>query len=316
MMSQRERFLAAVAGAPVDRPPCTAWLHFATDALPGDVFAARHAEWFRRFDWDICKIVNDYRYPLPEGIETIDGPADLERFDRVTAAHPAFQEQPKAIKALRAALGPEVPIMDTGFDPFQQIMRKAGYDRAKVIFANKRESLRALDAVCETMGEYSRALKAAGCDAVFFSVNGAIKPPNARGVDEETYRTFMRPFDIRMLEAMKGMTRVLHVHGTELDVKRVLDYPCEAISVSDRLPGNPSLRELRAMTPKCLMGGINEAAVFERALPVLRAEVKDAVAQNGSMRNLILSPGCTIPAQTPTFVLKAFREAVVALGKA
>ncbi|MBM3557756.1 MAG: hypothetical protein FJX47_19630, partial [Alphaproteobacteria bacterium] len=204
MTTKRERFQAAIAGAPVDRPPCTAWLHFVTDVHPGEVFATRAAEWFRRFDWDICKVVNDYRYPLPEGLETIDGPADLERFRRLPVEHPAFQEQPKVVEILRAILGPDVPIMDTGFDPFQQIMRKAGYDRAGVIFANKRESLRALDAVCETMVDYLKAMKGAGCDGVFFSINGAIRPPNARGVDDETYRTFMRPYDIRMLEAMSG----------------------------------------------------------------------------------------------------------------
>jgi len=314
-MNKRERLQAAIAGAPVDRPPCTAWLHFVTDVHPARSFAERHLEWYRRFDWDICKIVNDYRYPLPEGLETIDGPADLTRFQVLSRQHPMLEEQPKVIAELRKALGPDVPIMDTGFDPFQQILRRAGYDRARVIFANRRESLAALDAVCQSLIGYIANLKAAGCDGVFFSINGAIMPPNARGVDEETFRTFMRPYDIRLLEAMSGMTRILHIHGTELDVRRVLDYPCEAISVSDRLPGNPTLKQLRGMTKKCLMGGINEAAITERALPGLRAEVKDAVTQNGGKQNLILAPGCTIPAQTPTFVLKAFRDAVDALAR-
>lgn len=110
-----------------------------------------------------------------------------------------------------------------------------------------------------------------------------------------------------MLEAMQGMVRVLHVHGTELDMTRVLDYPVEVLSVSDRLRGNPSLAELRRLSDKCLMGGIDESSLIEMSLPELRAHVRDAVAQAGREK-LILSPGCTIPTQTPWYLLQAFRD--------
>ena len=138
------------------------------------------------------------------------------------------------------------------------MLRRVGYRRASLIFANKDAALGMLDAVCESMCEYMRLVREAGCDAVFFSVNSAICPPHSRGVSEDVARTFLRPFEVRMLEAMAGMVRVLHIHGTSLDVRRVLDYPVEAVGVSDRLPGNPSLGEMRALTDKCLMGGVNE----------------------------------------------------------
>jgi uroporphyrinogen decarboxylase len=315
-MTKRERFEAALTGAPVDRPPVTAWVHFVTDTLPAEVFVERMLRWFRDLDWDICKIVNDYRYPMPEGLETIEGPADLLRIadQALTMDHPAFTQQPKAVRLLREALGPDVPILDTSFDPFQQVMRRVGYERAERVFAHEREAKIMLEAVCETMCAYMRVMRAAGCDAMFFSINGAIVPPNPRGVDEATFRAFMRPYDLRMLEAMEGMARILHVHGVGVDVTRVLDYPCEAISVSDRLPGNPSIRALRAMTPRCLMGGVHELAIAERSLPATRAEVRDAIAQNGGVRSFIVAPGCTIPTQTPTAALRALVEETKALA--
>ena len=83
--------------------------------------------------------------------------------------------------------------------------------------------------------------------------------PGERGVDERTFRTFLETFDLKVLESMQGLVRILHVHGTHVDMRRVLDYPCEVFSVSDRLAGDPkSLSELRTMTDKCLMGGIDE----------------------------------------------------------
>ena len=128
-----------------------------------------------------------------------------------------------------------------------------------------------------------------------------------RGIDDETFRTFLRPFDLRVLEAMQGMVRIVHVHGTHVDIRRVLDYPCEAFSVSDRLPGNPSLAELRRVTDKCLMGGVNEARIPEYALPVLRAEMRDALRQAGK-RKFLIAPGCTVASHTAQHILRCLRD--------
>jgi uroporphyrinogen decarboxylase len=312
-MNPRDRFMAAVAGAAVDRPPCTAWVHFATDYLPGEEAARRHAAFVRAYGWDICKVMHDYRYPLPEGMETLAEPADMLRFEKRPPDAPNYVEQLKLIRTLRADLGPDMPIVDTFFDPFQQVMRKVGYSRASLVYAHEREALHMLEAVTETVCGYLRELSRAGCDGVLYSINGAIAPPGERGVDEEAFRTFLRPYDLRVLDAMRGMVRILHVHGTHIDMRRVLDYPCEVYSVSDRLPGNPSLAELRKMTDKCLMGGINEAKVHDRSLPELREEIRDAYAQAGT-RGFILAPGCTSAPQTPEHIWRCVRQASLTPG--
>jgi uroporphyrinogen decarboxylase len=199
-----------------------------------------------------------------------------------------------------------VPIVDTFFDPFQQVVRTAGMSKSALIYGNKREALHMLDAVTDSVCGYMQELKKSGCDGVLYSINGAIAPPGDRGVDDETFRTFLRPFDLRVCEAMAGMTRILHVHGTHVDMKRVLDYPVEVFSVSDRLPGNPSLAQLRAMTDKCLMGGINESKIQERSIPEIRDEMRDAFKQAGKNK-FIISPGCTSAPQTPQHILRTVR---------
>jgi uroporphyrinogen decarboxylase len=230
------------------------------------------------------------------------------RFEKLPPDSKNYAEQLKLIRALRADFGPDMPIVDTFFDPFQQVMRKAGFSKAQMVYGNKREALHMLDAVTGTVCGYMQELKKAGCDGVLYSNNGAIAPPGDRGIDDETFGTFLRPFDLRVLDAMQGMVRILHVHGTHVDMRRVLDYPCEVYSVSDRLTGNPSLSELRKMTDKCLMGGINEHKVHERSLPELREEIRDAFKQAGK-RKFILSPGCTSAPQTPQHIWRCVREA-------
>ena len=290
-MNKRERFMAAIEGGAIDSPHCTAWIHFGTDRLGGTKHAQRHARFVRDNDWDICKVVNDFRYPAPEGMQTLTSAADMRRYGRAPMSSENFVEELKCVRLLRAEFGPDMPIMITAFDPFQQVLRRVGYARAPLVFANQDAALMMLNAVCDSMCEYMRLVREAGCDAVFFSVNSAICPPQTRGVSEEVFRTFLRPFEIRMLEAMAG----------------VLDYPMEAVSGSDRLAGNPSLGELRAMTGKCLMGGVNEVAITERSLPELREEIFDCTRQIGREK-FILSPGCTMPTQTPWYLVRAIRD--------
>ena len=103
------------------------------------------------------------------------------------------------------------------------------------------------------------------------------------------------------------MARVLHVHGTGLDLSRLEGYPFEAISLSDRAPSNPSLSQLRRWTSKCLMGGIDEGTFPDLSLGALAAQMEDAVAQAGR-HSFILAPGCAVPSYSPRRSLRFLRE--------
>lgn len=306
-MTRRERLLAAIEGRSVDRPPVTAWVHFLSDHLSGRETAELHAKFLQAYDWDVAKLMNDYRYPVPTGLELLDAPEAFRRFTRLSLDERAFAEQLRAIECLRRELGPDWPILDTLFDPYQQVLRNVGFSQAPAIAAHREAALEMLDAVADTLCRYIGAARTAGADGFFMSINGAIRAGFPRGSDDATYRDFQRPFDLRLLKAAQGTVRVLHVHGVGLDFDRVLDYPCEAISVSDRLQGNPSLAQLRGMTSRCLMGGIDETRLQERPLPDVRREIDDAFAQAGRER-FILAPGCTLASFTPQRTLRHVRD--------
>jgi len=306
-MKKRERFLAAIEGRAVDRPPVTAWVHFLSDHLSGEETAVLHAKFLRAYDWDVAKLMNDYRYPVPPGLELLDSAAALRRFKSLSLDERAFAEQLRAIESLRRELGPDWPILDTLFDPYQQVLRNVGFSQAGAIVMHREAALEMLDAVADTLCRYVAAARAAGADGFFLSINGAIREGFPRGASEAVFREFQRPFDLRLLAAAEGAVRVLHVHGVGLDLDRVLDYPCEAFSVSDRLQGNPTLAQLRERTGRCLMGGIDETRIQERTLPDVRAEIDDALAQAGRER-FILAPGCTLPSFSPQRTLRHVRD--------
>ena len=121
-MNKRERFYAAVAGAPVDRPPLSVWMHFVTPYATGLQGAARHCEFLRQYDWDLAKAVSDYRHPLPDGMETIANPADMTRITVQSMDHPTYASQIALLNGIRAELGEDWPVVDTTFDPIQQVL--------------------------------------------------------------------------------------------------------------------------------------------------------------------------------------------------
>lgn len=306
-MNKRERFFAAVRGDEIDRPPVTAWVHFLSDHLTGEQTAALHRSFIETYDWDVVKVMNDYRYPIPAGVRTLEDRASLRAFKQLGLDEPCFEQQLKCLAALRAALGPDMALIDTGFDPYQQVLRNIGFDQAEHMWKHKADALRALQVVAENTCRYIQAVKAQGVEAYFLSINGAIRAGFPRGSKRQIYETFQRPFELQLLRAAEGMVRILHVHGCGLDLDRVLDYPCEVISISDRLPGNPSLAEMRKITPICLMGGLDETKFQERSLPALAHEIDDAFAQAGR-RKFILAPGCTIPSFSPKRLLTFLRD--------
>ncbi len=311
-MNKRERFLAAVRGEDIDRPPVTAWVHFLSDHLSGEQTAALHRCFVEAYDWDVVKVMNDYRYPIPASVQTLEDPASLRAFGPLSLDEACFAEQLKCLATLRAALGPDIALIDTGFDPYQQVLRNVGFDQAEFLWRHPDETLRALNTVAENTCRYIAASKAQGVEAFFLSINGAIREGFPRGSSQQVYETFQRPFELQLLKAAEGMVRILHVHGIGLDLGRVLDYPCEVISVSDRLPGNPTLAELRKITAKCLMGGIDESKFQEHNLPAIAREVDDALIQAGRCK-LILAPGCTLVSFTPKRSLTFLRDYTRAL---
>lgn len=313
-MNKLERFHAAVEGGAVDRLPLVMWLHFVTDFLDGAEAARLHARFFRRYDLDVAKVISDYRWPLPEGIETFETVQDMARIRPADMTSRTYAEQHRLLRVLRADLGPEWPLMDTSFDPVQQITRKVGLDKVPMIYENPRESKPMLEAVTETVIRYVRELKRIGVDSVLYSVHGTITPPHPKGIDEATFREFHRPWDMAILDEMKGMVRVLHACQYHLDFERIRDYPFEVLSWWDRHEACPSLAESRALFPeKCLMGGFDHTKVIGRSLPALRAEIRDAVAQLGG-RRMIVAPGCTVASQCPYHILDCIRETVNEAG--
>ncbi len=308
-MNKLQRFHAAVRGEPVDYAPTVAWCNFVTDAVDGAENARRQLAFQEACDWDICKVMNDYRLAPPTGIETLETPANMLRFAKQAMAERIFAEQLECLRILRQRLGPEVPLIDTLFEPFFSLLFAVGFSRAQFIRSHPDEAAAMLGALTDTFADYVAEARKTPVDGFLYATNACILAPSSRGIDDAEYRRFHRPYDLRLLQAMEGTVRIVHAHGNPLDITRILDYPCEVLSWSDRLAGNPSIAAVRKLTAICLMGGVDESKLQERSLPEIRAEVADALGQAGGPRNFILSPGCNVASGVATRSLLCMRDA-------
>lgn len=292
-LSRHARLAAAIAGAPVDRLPCTAWFHFGVEHLSGAQAAWLHEQFFRAYDWDLLKVMGDHRFAVPEQTLRFDTAPSIRAIASPTEDAPCFREQQHALSLLRARLGTELPLIDSGYSPYQMLLRNIGRDQAAYLWTHQQATLDLLEQICAAICAHIGQLKRLGVDGYFHATDGAIAGHMPGGVSEAVYERFVRPFDLAILKAAEGMVRVLHAHGNGIALDRLHGYPFEILHLSDRSPDNPDLAELRAWTGRCLMGGIDECSFTAASLEVLSGQMSDALARAGR-QGLILAPGCVL----------------------
>lgn len=308
-MTPRARVEAALAGDPVDRPPICFWHHFRPEGS-GERLAEQTLAFFRdRFALDVVKVMPDLPYPTPERPPaTAADVAALPGLEMGTT--PSFQEQLVCVRALRAALGSDVPVVVTLFSPLAMVRRLLRERLVEVARADPGRFDEGLATVGANLRELMASLIDAGASGVFYSSMGA----TSADLTVAEYERFGVAHDLAALEgAAGGWCNIVHVHADpDQSADRIYfelfeRYPVQVVSWSDRLTG-PTLRQAAGMTGKCLMGGLFERGPITRGGEhEIAAEIDDAITQTGG-RRLILANGCSVPDDTQEEWLGAARR--------
>jgi len=303
-MTKVERVRAALAGAPVDHPPFTVWYHFGLQHAPAERTAQAHLEFFDAYDLDWLKAMNDYSYPMPPGVETLADARELEKLTPLDVERTPLGEQLRVVEILAGALRGRALVVDTLFNAWNTLRRNVVKDAIGPLMRDRPSQLaRALDTVNQNLVMYALASLDRGAAGIFLSV-----PAAEEFVTREQYERFMRPYDLALLEAIRGRGdfHVLHAHGARLYFQEMLDYPVDAISWADR-EGGPSLAAARGMTRLALMGGIAHGRFAYTSAAAIRREIRAAVAEAGREK-LFLAPGCALATYTFPELIRAARD--------
>jgi len=304
-MTKIERLQNTLAGKPVDRPPFSVWYHFGTQHASPERTAQAHLEFFEAYDLDFLKVMNDYDYPMPNGLELIATPADLERITPLDIPETPLGNQLRAIEIIAKSLHGKALFVDTVFNAWSTLRRNLAKEAMPKLMADHAPALKAaLKVVNDNLVQYALASLERGSAGIFFSV-----PATAESVTQEQYEQFMRPFDLEFLKAIqgKGEFHILHAHGEKLYFDRLLDYPVQVLSWAD-VNGQPAIAEARRRTPFTLMAGLDHIRFPYISVRLIRDQVKAARTQAGNTK-FILAPGCSLPTYSFPPLIKAARDA-------
>ena len=304
-MNKIDRLRATLAGQPVDHPPMTIWYHFGNQHASAELTAQVHLEFFAHYDLDLLKLMNDYDYPNPPGCEVLATAADLKRLERFEVMKSPFGVQLHAVERVAKALKGKALFVDTMFNAWNTLRRNLTKEATEPLMSQHPEAVeQALGVINQNLIAYALATLERGAAGIFLSV-----PASEEFVTREQYERFMRPFDLALLNAVrgKGECHILHAHGAKLYLDRLLDYPVQVLSWAD-LNGGPSLADVRRRTPLTLMGGIDHVKFPYSSATLLRAQVAAARAQAGETK-FILAPGCSVATYSFPPLIQAVRDA-------
>jgi uroporphyrinogen decarboxylase len=310
-LNKIERVTRALKGDEVDRPPFSFWYHFGLQHMRGHKHAEAEIDFYRAYDLDFLKVMNDYPYPLPRGLEAIEAEADWKALEPVDAQDSCWSEQLSALSMINDAIGNEAFFIETIFSPWTTARRltRAG----SLVEARERHPealLAAMEVIAASLADYAREAVGRGAAGIFLSLGAATDDVMTR----KEYNVWGRPFDLKILEAVgEAPFNVLHIHGSRIHFDALLDYPVSAINWS-HLATPPAIGEGHAQSGRTVMGGIDEAKAAHLSAPEIEKQVASAISEVGS-RSLILTPGCSVPTDTPERTLRAVKAAVERAGR-
>ncbi|HVG19880.1 MAG TPA: uroporphyrinogen decarboxylase family protein [Blastocatellia bacterium] len=305
-MNKIERVIEALKGQEVDRPPFSFWYHFGLHHMPGRKHAEAEIDFYNAYDLDFLKVMNDYPYPLPPGLEAVETEDDWKRLEPIEGKDRCWAEQLSALSMIGDSVGKEALFIETIFSPWTTARRMTRTGSLAEIRPRHPEALLAgMDAIAISLANYVREALARGASGIFLSLGAATDDV----MTSEEYEVWGRPFDLKVLEAAREAPfNALHIHGKRIHFDALLDYPVSAINWS-HFAAPPALGEGRARSGKAVMGGIDEAMAAHLSPPEIEKQVANAIREVG-MRGLIITPGCSVPTDTPERTLRAVKAAV------
>jgi uroporphyrinogen decarboxylase len=305
-LNKIERVMAALKGEEVDRPPFSFWYHFGLHHMPGRKHAEAEIDFYQAYELDFLKVMNDYPYPLPRGIEAIETEDDWEKLEPIEGKDKSWADQLSALSMINDSIGKEALFIETIFSPWTTARRLTRAGSLTEARARHPEALLAgMDRIATSLAGYAREAIRRGASGIFLSLGAATDDV----MSAEEYETWGRPFDLKILEAAReALFNVLHIHCKRIHFDALLDYPVSAINWS-HFATPPALARGHARSGKTVMGGVDEAMAAHLSPPEIEKQVAGTIREVGT-RGLIITPGCSVPTDTPERTLRAVKTAV------
>lgn len=319
MLTHKQRIENALSLRENDRVPYSLWMHFPNRDRHPRRLAELTLNYQSRYDLDFIKFMPYGMYSavdLGADIDVFPGYEDapvlhepviteLKDWDKIRPISGTAGEYSYVLEAQRLlmeSLEERVPFIQTVFSPMTTLAKLCSPKTlVEHLRQDPRRIHRALEIVTTTTLQFVNAVVRGGADGLFFASQLSGRQ-TMTGVEHED---FVRKYDLEILNSVKGRTwfNVLHLHGPEVRIDEVQDYPIQALNWHDRDDG-PSMDEVRKYSTKAFIGGLSQGKNWlNKTEAEVAAEVRETVARNGG-KGIILGPGCVIEPHTPERILE------------
>lgn len=325
MPTHRQRLQACLSDDfALDRPPVALWRHFPVDDQTPEGLAASVLAFQRQYDFDLVKVTPASSFCLKDwGAEdvwegdsegtrsysrfVIEKPQDWEQLPVIDPLKTTYLSgQLECLRILRRELGPEVPILQTVFNPLSQAKNLVSNDRLIVHLRRHPEAvLKGLGTIATTTRRFVEACLECGIDGIFYAIQHA----QAALLSMTEYENFGLAFDRFVIEPAQDLwCNLLHLHGLDVYFALTKQIPFQIVNWHDR-ETPPSLSEARQMFTGTVCGGISQHSIVFGDSSRVREEAADAIAKTKG-RRFILGTGCVVPIIAPHGNILAARQAV------
>lgn len=308
-LSAHQRIKAVLAGQRPDRVPVSIWLHNFAREQDKQALITETLRLQEKFAFDFLKPQSPWQSAcLLWGTEVsrpthaderpevtryaVRSGADLEAITRKPVAG-MLADQVEVMRGVRAAVGPDLPIVATVFTPMMtlSLMHCDGKPGALGLMRSHPRALaKALGNIADTLAEFTERAMEAGVDGVFYASNTC----NRGEIDRAEHDDFHAPSDAKILDACSGgWMNILHLCGPSVQTEFFLDYAPPIFSWA-LTADNPTMSGMRDLTGKVVMSGAPakpEFGTFSES--VLGDQVKAAIAEMDGMHQII-GPGCSV----------------------
>lgn len=323
MTTHRERIQACLNGEKPDRTPIALWRHFPVDDQHPETLAASTLQFQQTYDFDIVKVTPASSFAVKDwGVEDewmgdaegsrrytkriIHEPADWEKLTVLDPASPHLAGQLDCLRLIRQNLSPEIPLLQTIFNPLAQAKNLAGNDLLIEHIKQYPEAvMKGLDTITKTTAKFIESVCEIGVDGIFYAVQHA--QASTLSIDE--YKTFGLPFDQQaLLPADDLWCNMLHLHGRDVYFSLLRLFNFQIVNWHDR-ETQPSLSEAHSLFRGALCGGLRQDSLVLEDQAKVKEEAQDAIRQTKGKR-FILGTGCVVPITASHENLMAARKCV------
>lgn len=328
MPTHRERMMACLQGQLLDRPPVALWRHWPVDDQSPETLAAATLNFQQTFDFDLVKVTPASSFCIRDwGVEdewmgdtegtrrytkrAVHKPEAWSRLEVLDPRSGYLARQIECLRLLRCALGPDVPMLQTIFNPLAQAKNLVGGAQLIVHLRQYPEEVtKGLEIIARSTRLFIEAALETGVDGLFYAVQHA----QAGLLTPEEYHVFGLSFDQSVLSpAPELWCNILHLHGQDIYFNLAAEY---APLFSQPLIVNwhdretpPTLAEAQSHCAGVLCGGLSRDTLVLGTPARVREEAQDAITQTGGKR-FLLSTGCVVPITAPYGNILAARESL------